>query len=78
MTTTTDGVPRSVGVKMRVHGVGDHGDFSALGRPVFRIGRGPGPHRKPACDTKPRVEAHQLESAHMAGFMGPNRTDRVL
>jgi len=35
MTTTTDGVPRSAGVEMRVHGVGDHGEFSALGTPVF-------------------------------------------
>ncbi len=35
MTTSADGLQQSCGVEMRVHGVGDHGVFSALGRPVY-------------------------------------------
>src|SRR3954469_16714725 len=35
MTTSTEGLQQSGGVEMRVHGVGDHGMFSALGKPVY-------------------------------------------
>lgn len=35
MTTSAEGLQPSGGVEMRVHGVGDHGVFSALGRPVY-------------------------------------------
>jgi hypothetical protein len=35
MTTSAEGLQQSGGVEMRVHGVGDHGLFSALGKPVF-------------------------------------------
>ena len=31
MTTSAEGLQQSGGVEMRVHGVGDHGVFSALG-----------------------------------------------
>jgi hypothetical protein len=34
MTTSAQGLQQSGGVEMRVHGVGDHGVFSALGKPV--------------------------------------------
>ncbi|MGZ6777693.1 MAG: hypothetical protein ACXVGO_01730, partial [Mycobacterium sp.] len=35
MTASAEGLPQSGGVEMRVHGVGDHGLFSALGKPVY-------------------------------------------
>lgn len=35
MTASTEGLQPSGGVEMRVHGAGDHGVFSALGKPVF-------------------------------------------
>lgn len=35
MTTSAEGLQPSGGVELRVHGVGDHGVFSALGRPVY-------------------------------------------
>ena len=35
MTTSAEGLQQSGGVEMRVHGVGDHGVFSALGEPVY-------------------------------------------
>ena len=35
MTTSAVGLQQSGGVEMRVHGVGDHGVFSALGKPVY-------------------------------------------
>ena len=35
MTTSAEGLQQSVGVEMRVHGVGDHGVFGALGKPVY-------------------------------------------
>ncbi len=35
MTTSAEGLQQSGGVEMRVHGVGDHGVFSALGKPVY-------------------------------------------
>src|SRR5689334_8922779 len=98
MTTTADGVPRSVGVEMRVHGVGDHGDFSALGTPVFtgssadrvRIGSLPAipSHELKLINWSRRSRritrslswyvAYPFTMVNMAGFMGPNRTDKVL
>lgn len=35
MTTSVEGPPQSAGVEMRVHGIGDHGVFSALGKPIY-------------------------------------------
>src|SRR5690348_11467321 len=35
MTTSAEGLQQSGGVEMRVHGAGDHGVFSALGRPIY-------------------------------------------
>jgi hypothetical protein len=35
MTASSEGLQQPGGVEMRVHGVGDHGVFSALGRPVY-------------------------------------------
>ncbi len=35
MTMSAEGLQQSGGVEMRVHGVGDHGVFSALGKPVY-------------------------------------------
>ena len=35
MTSSAEGLKQHGGVEMRVHGIGDHGVFSALGRPVF-------------------------------------------
>ncbi len=34
MTTSAEGLHHPAGVEMRVHGLGDHGMFSALGKPV--------------------------------------------
>ena len=35
MTTSAEGPLQSGGVEVRVHGVGDHGVFSALGKPIY-------------------------------------------
>ena len=35
MTASAEGLQQSGGVEMRVHGAGDHGVFSALGKPVY-------------------------------------------
>ena len=35
MTTSAEGPPQYGGVEIRVHGVGDHGVFSALGKPIY-------------------------------------------
>ena len=35
MITSAEGLQQSGGVEMRVHGAGDHGVFSALGKPVY-------------------------------------------
>ena len=66
MTISAEGLQQSHGVEMRVHGVGDHGLFGALGRPVYtgtvadrvRIG------------SLPLIPRHELKLIH---WSRPNR-----
>lgn len=60
MTASAEGLQHSGGVEMRVHGVGDHGVYSALGKPVYtgtvadrvRIG------------SLPMIPTHELKLIH--------------